>query len=47
MDSCFKMSDDTVDSEPTEIREGKAVISISAGERVFYNPVQEFNRDIR
>lgn len=29
------------------IREGKAEIFTSSANKVFYNPVQEFNRDLR
>lgn len=34
-------------SEFTEIREGKAKIRVPSSSKVFYNPVQEFNRDLR
>lgn len=34
-------------SEFTEIREGKAKICVPGASKVFYNPVQEFNRDLR
>lgn len=33
--------------EHTEIREGKAKICVPGTSKVFYNPVQEFNRDLR
>lgn len=32
--------------EFTELQEGKATILLPVGEQVFYNPVQEFNRDL-
>lgn len=36
-----------VSSEFTEICEGKAKIRVPGASKVFYNPVQEFNRDLR
>lgn len=33
--------------EFTEICEGKAKIRVPGASKVFYNPVQEFNRDLR
>lgn len=38
-----------MDSSPefTEIKEGKAKIRVPSSSKVFYNPVQEFNRDLR
>jgi len=33
--------------EFTEISEGKAKIRVPGTSKVFYNPVQEFNRDLR
>lgn len=34
-------------AECVEIREGKATILFPSQNEVFYNPVQEFNRDLR
>lgn len=34
-------------SDFTEICEGKAKIRVPGTSKVFYNPVQEFNRDLR
>lgn len=34
-------------SEYTDILEGKAKIRVPGTSKVFYNPVQEFNRDLR
>lgn len=34
-------------AEFTEICEGKATIRVPGSSKVFYNPVQEFNRDLR
>lgn len=36
-----------VAAECVEIREGKATILFPSQNEVFYNPVQEFNRDLR
>ena len=41
--SCKSMSNS---SSYTTVREGKAEILFPNAESVFYNPVQEFNRDI-
>ena len=38
---------DSMASEFTEITEGKATILFPRNGGVFYNPVQEFNRDVR
>jgi tRNA G26 N,N-dimethylase Trm1 len=35
------------DSERKVIAEGKAEVLLSSARNVFYNPVQEFNRDLR
>jgi tRNA G26 N,N-dimethylase Trm1 len=35
------------DSEKETIVEGKAELLLSLSKNVFYNPVQEFNRDLR
>jgi len=36
-----------MESKFNEICEGKAKIRVPATSNVFYNPVQEFNRDLR
>jgi tRNA G26 N,N-dimethylase Trm1 len=36
-----------VDTESKVITEGKAEVLLSSAGNVFYNPVQEFNRDLR
>jgi tRNA G26 N,N-dimethylase Trm1 len=45
-----KMTDTTnvgaVDSQRTTVREGRAEISFNGPAQAFYNPVQEFNRDL-
>jgi tRNA G26 N,N-dimethylase Trm1 len=35
------------DGERRVIAEGKAEVLLSSARNVFYNPVQEFNRDLR
>lgn len=36
-----------VEESPNVIKEGQAEILEPPGKKVFYNPVQEFNRDLR
>lgn len=40
-------TDESVLSECVEITEGRAKILFPSRNEVFYNPVQEFNRDLR
>ena len=44
-DAAAKLSDEG--SGHVEIQEGKAKILFPSSNEVFYNPVQEFNRDLR
>ena len=47
----YRMSSDSVvmkeDSSAVKITEGRACILFPSSNEVFYNPVQEFNRDLR
>jgi tRNA G26 N,N-dimethylase Trm1 len=47
MDHKNEEMDKCADSERNIISEGKAEILLSSARHVFYNPVQEFNRDLR
>jgi tRNA G26 N,N-dimethylase Trm1 len=47
MDHKNEEADKCVESERNVIAEGKAKILLSSAGHVFYNPVQEFNRDLR
>lgn len=43
-----KMTNDTEKKvQPSVIKEGQAEILVYETKNVFYNPVQEFNRDLR
>lgn len=48
LSSIFKELKMTLQSEKTidTIQEGQATISITGNQEVFYNPVQEYNRDL-
>jgi hypothetical protein len=47
MDHKNEEAEKCVDSERKVITEGKAEVLLSSAKNVFYNPVQEFNRDLR
>jgi tRNA G26 N,N-dimethylase Trm1 len=47
MDQKNEKVKECLDSEKKVIIEGKAELLLSVSRNVFYNPVQEFNRDLR
>jgi tRNA G26 N,N-dimethylase Trm1 len=47
MDRENEKGEECLDSEKKVIIEGKAELLLSSSRNVFYNPVQEFNRDLR
>ena len=47
MDEKSEEAEQGVGSEKKVITEGKAEVLLSSARNVFYNPVQEFNRDLR
>lgn len=47
MDKTGEKEETCRDSEKKVITEGKAEVLIYSSKNVFYNPVQEFNRDLR
>ena len=47
MDHQTEEAAECVDGERKVIAEGKAEVVLSSARNVFYNPVQEFNRDLR
>jgi tRNA G26 N,N-dimethylase Trm1 len=47
MDQKNEKGKEYLDSEKKVLTEGKAELLLSSSRNVFYNPVQEFNRDLR
>lgn len=43
----LKLEGPILNTDKNSIKEGQAEILVSPHENVFYNPVQEFNRDLR